>query len=305
MNEVKPARWRYSSVQQFKRWAKYIHLRDGLLIKHDGIESPVIVCYSLLVDLVATTHVKLNHIGRLKLLGVLKPYFWHPALENTCREVCRTCKHCQFYKTHNQDLVPTRKIESRFPFELSAVDLLQFNRSKSGNVALVVFLDHFSKWLAAIPIRDKRSTTVARVLRENIFPFLPRIPSGLLTDNGPEFKGREFESCMSEFNINHLYISPYHAQGNGAVERINRTLIQLVKGDLNGIDWDVRIGNVVIAYNNTVHSQLGMSPSQCILNKVYDTKVRPPLDRDVQKLEGGSSEFLSFPDWTMGIEEEA
>ena len=104
---------------------------------------------------------------------------------------------CQLVKTSKQEVTPpTRKIQVSSPFELLCMDLLQFPKTSRGNVALLVCIDHLSKWLCAVPIKDKRASTVARALTENVLSKVPRLPDRILSDNGPEFRGEEFEKAL-------------------------------------------------------------------------------------------------------------
>ena len=100
---------------------------------------------------------------------------------------------------------------------------------RKGNIALLVVIDHFSKWLA-IAIRNKKAETVANVLKHRILPVLPRIPSKLLCNNGGELKKNEFKEMLNELKIDYLYSTSYMPTFNGCVERVNRAVIELLKG---------------------------------------------------------------------------
>ena len=59
-------------------------------------------------------------------------------------------------------------------------------------MAALVCVDHFTEFLAAVPIRNKRAATVANALQNQVLPFLPRVPGRILSDNWPEFSSQEF-----------------------------------------------------------------------------------------------------------------
>ena len=105
---------------------------------------------------------------------------------------------------------------------------------------MLVCIDHYSKWLSVLPIKDKRAQTVATALKEKILPTLPKIPERILSDNGQEFVGRVTEEVLEEFNIVHSKSSAYFAPGNGVTERVNRTIIQLLKDDRE-LKWDEKL----------------------------------------------------------------
>ena len=288
--------WKHKSILQFRRSASSLEVKDELLVKVDGVFELVVVSVPFLVEVIARTHEKLNHVGRQKLINAIQGHFWHPAIYKVSGDICRSCKFCQLWKTSRQDLVPpTIQIQSKYPFQLSAVDLLQLQKTSRGNVALLVFVDHYSKWVSAIPIRDKRGITVSNALKSKILPYVPKIPEQILSDNGPEFVSSEFCKVLEDYNISHVFSSPYHAPGNGACERVNRTLIQMLKFANKDEDWDLNINEVIINYNNTYHSKIQMSPSKFLLFKAHDTRERLPLHSEVIRTwKQGHPNFSSF-----------
>ena len=131
-------------------------------------------------------------------------------------------------------------------------------------------VDHKSKWLAAAPIRDKSASSVANALKSCIIPNLLRIPTNVLTDNGLEFKGKETEDILANYGINHIYSSPYNPASNGAVERVNRTLINTIKALTNDLRvWNKILPKAIVVYNNTIHSKLHASPSEFLLKNEF------------------------------------
>ena len=294
-NKVPSGKWNLKALDQFKRSSRQLRFKGGLLVKENDDGMPVVVSMPYMVEIVSKTHTSLNHVGRHKLVGAIRPYFWHPGLDGLCRDYCKSCPHCQRMKNHRIIRTPPiKKISTSRPFELLCVDLLKYPRSKKGNEFMLVCIDHFSKWLTVQPIRDKRSQTVARALRDKVLPTLPRIPERLLSDNGGEFVGSEFRQVLEEMNIIHCTSSPYFAPGNGCAERVNRTIIQLLKGD-EGNCWDEKIYKMVINYNNSVHSETKKTPSQCILMERHDVSQRFPVSAEVIKnWREGNPRFCPF-----------
>ena len=130
------------------------------------------------------------------------------------------------------------KIQTHAPFELMAVDLVSLPVTSQGYIGVLVLVDHYSKWLAVAPIKNKRSSTVINLLERQIFPSLLKLPLRILSDNGPEFNSLEFGDFMEKYNIHHVRMTAYKPSSNGAVERVNRTLISFLR-DLSSHpgDW--------------------------------------------------------------------
>ena len=118
---------------------------------------------------------------------------------------------------------------------------------------------------------------------------LPRIPTFLLSDNGKEFTSELFNSFVGSLGIKQRLTTPYQPTSNGAVERVNRTVKNLVCGLMDSQSWYDHLPKAVMVYNSTLHAELGMSPSDFLLAKAHQCmgnpmvaavtepwKVRPP-----------------------------
>lgn len=232
----------------------------------------IVLSFNFLVLIVLKLHWNLAHIGRNKILDLIYRHFWNPRANQVVSDVVRCCPTCQKLKTHSSKVIPpTLKIKTNTPFDLVAMDLLQFPVTNSGNKYVTVLIDHCSKWVSVIPIADKQSVTVAEALENRILPFLPKLPNRLLTDNGMEFVAETFQIVLERFNIQHIRTSPLHPASNGICERFNRSLIQLLRCLVleNESNWDEELSSAVIIYNHTWHSSIKMSPSDFILKESH------------------------------------
>ena len=215
-NGVNSGKWREPCLRKYKRYSRQLKIKDGLLMRQfDNYESTVIP-FSLMVEVVHKTHVQLGHIGMYKLKDIILKTFWHPSLDKTVHDICISCTHCQIFKVSNKTTkAPILKIEADNPFELVATDIMLLPKTPRKNIGVLVTIDHYSKWLTAIPIKDKKGSTVAKIFRDTILPNLPKLPTRILSDNGPEFKSEEFNRTLQQYNINHVYSTPYKASSNG------------------------------------------------------------------------------------------
>ena len=284
-NKILPQLWRVRSLNQFKRHFHDLEIVDGLLVKRCGDISAVVVSFPFIIEIVDKVHRQLAHIGRHKMLHVLRGHFWHPSLDKISREICRACEYCQLNKVNLQRVVPpTLKLEAPFPFYMVAMDLMMFPRSHRGNVAVLVVIDHCSKWMTAVPLKDKTALRVCEALKERVFPSLLKVPLHVLSDNGVEFRSRETEQVLDDFSIKHIYTSPYTPSSNGIVERGNRSLKDILKGlQTSGSDWDILLPRALVIYNNTFHSQINSTPSEFLLKQVHLFDSHVNLDIDATK----------------------
>ena len=286
-----------SHIKQYSYHAHKLRVKDGILMYIDHLITAVVVSLDLLVDVAIAAHYRMLHIGRDKLVHLIKRHVWHPKLYSVCQDICTSCKHCQLMKVARQCYVPpTVKIVTNAPFELLAVDLVTFPKSKDGWIGCCVAIDHNSKWLCAIPIRNKTTTTVCNILEHSIFSCLPRLPERLLSDNGKEFASKEFGEMLSRFSIKHVMTTPYKPSSNGCVERVNRTLGELLRSaESSQGDWRENLTRAIITYNNTRHRELNMSPAEYLMSKTHTVRdVVLISEADTAFWRSGHPKFVSF-----------
>jgi hypothetical protein len=296
LNNVPTRKWS-KSIKSFARYFSKLSVENDVLVYNDP--NPVIVVtFDIILELSITVHYKFAHIGRDKLLDFICNLMWHLSRYKIVNDICTTCHQCQILKEFSNCIIPpTLKIATEYPFELMAADLVSLPRTANGNIGCLVIVDHYSKWVAVVPIKNKTSSTIVNALTYNVFPFLPRLPSKLLTDNGPEFVSAEFNSFLDEMGVFHQLTTPYCPTGNGAVERVNRTMQGFLRSlCTNQTNWDKFLPTSVIAYNNTYHSELLMSPVNFLLTKSHKVNTDLLLDSNqVKKLwRIGHPKFIPF-----------
>ena len=162
------------------------------------------------------------------------------------------------------------------PFERVGLDLTgPHPRSKRGHVYILTYLDHFTKWAEAVPLRNKEATSVADALVNEIFPKTG-LPRQILCDNGREFKNQLLDELFDRLNIDRAFTTAYSPSTNGATERLHRTLnimlAKVVAQDQR--DWCERLPMVMAAYRSSVHTTTGFSPNFL----VYGREVNAPID---------------------------
>ena len=265
-----PVRQYHRSCRRFVRYVDKL-IVNGILV----CKSPdplIVVPFEILVDLIIVLHCKFAHIGRDKVLALVNTLVWHPQRYQVANEVCTTCPTCQINKYHPCVFVPPMlKICTSYPFELVAADLLSLPQTSQGHVGCLVLVDHHSKWVSVIPIRNKQAQTIVKALKLAI-PYMLSVPTRLLTDNGPEFTAAAFEGFLNTMGIEHQLTTPYHPTSNGAVERVNSTIQGLLRNlQTEGSSWDETLPQAIISYNNSIHSQLQMSPSKFLLSHSHNS----------------------------------
>jgi hypothetical protein len=73
-------------------------------------------------------------------------------------------------------------------------------RSRKGNIAMLVVLDSFSKFVCMFPVRRISSEVVKNCLMEKFFPSF-RVPQSIVSDNAAVFKSRTFYNLCFYWGI--------------------------------------------------------------------------------------------------------
>ena len=144
---------------------------------------------------------------------------------------------------------------------------------------IFIAIDNFSKYLFAIPLKNKYSQTITNEF-SNILSTSKRKPIKIESDRGSEFYNSIFQNFLKSKNIQHY--SRYTDKGPSIAERVIRTIRSLLKKpvfDKGRADWLSELPSVVEKYNNTIHSSTKMTPIQAS-KKVKEKEVFSNLTDD-------------------------
>ena len=92
---------------------------------------------------------------------------------------------------------------------------------------MLVLQDHFSKYVVTYVVKDQTARTAAETLRNGYFGLFGA-PAYLVSDQGKAFMGHVIMHLCELYGVQKLRTSPYHAQTNGQVERMNQTIIHMI-----------------------------------------------------------------------------
>ena len=170
------------------------------------------------------------------------------------------------YNTPPRKNFPTNKILYNHIDEIWSIDLAVFTDYKTSNKKgyryIFIIIDNFSKYLWAIPLKNKYSQTITNEFSK-ILTTSKRKPLKLESDRGTEFYNSIFQNFLKSKKIHHY--SRYTDKGPSIAERVIRTIRNLLKKPVfekGNADWLSEIPSVVKQYNNTIHHSTKISPIQ-------------------------------------------
>ena len=161
---------------------------------------------------------------------------------------------------------PTNKIVYNHIDEIWSVDLADMIDYKISNNKgyryIFIIIDNYSKYLWAIPLKNKYSQTITNEF-SNILATSKGKPLKLESDRGTEFYNSIFQNFLKLKNKKHY--SRFTNKGPSIAERVIRTLRNLLKKPVfekGNADWLSELSSVVNKYNNTIHNSIKMTPVQ-------------------------------------------
>jgi hypothetical protein len=186
------------------------------------------------------------------------------------------------------------------PWEMISIDITgPLTKTADGNIYIIVAIDHFSKFVEAKALTNFTAETTARFVYEQIICRYGT-PQRILTDQGRNFEAKLFKEMCSLCGIDKIRTTAYHPETNGLVERMNKTLKQMLIMFVNEhhSDWDVFLHQVISAYNSTFQSSTKFSPHQVL----FGCKIKSMPDRLTSSHSTDKQKPKSIDDYVSQIE---
>lgn len=127
-------------------------------------------------------------------------------------------------KPNIADIAPLVPIISTRPFKMISIDY----RKLGGYEYVLMICDHFTRFTQAFGTKNKSGRSAADKVF-NIFVLKFGFPERLHHDQGKEFNNAVFKRLHELSGVKASRTTPYHPMGDGQVERMNRTFINMLK----------------------------------------------------------------------------
>lgn len=200
-----------------------------------------------------------GHQGTAKTLHRLRQEAYWVNMANDVEQYCRECTKCQQAKPPAPVRAPLKNVPVGRPWQMVAVDILEVPLSSCNNRYLLVIQDYFTKWPEAIPLPDQTAQRITTELVKLFSRF--GLPDVLHSDQGRNFESTLLRQTLDAFGIVKSRTTAYHPQGDGMVERLNRSLLQMLRTFVEKeSDWERYLPLVLYAYRTAVHSSTSVTP---------------------------------------------
>ena len=162
--------------------------------------------------------------------------------------------------------VETNKVIYNHIDEIWSIDLAEMVEYKISNNKgfryIFVTVDNYSKYLGAIPLKNKKSQTITNEFM-NILSKSKRRPLELKSDRVKEWCNSVFQNFLKAKNIHHY--SRFADKGPSIAERVIKALRNLLKKPVlekGKTDWLSELSSIVNKYNNIILHSIKMTPIQ-------------------------------------------
>jgi len=262
--------WSKFPLKRYRKLWSQLLLQDSVVCRK--VKSPSMSDTKLLIVVppshrkvfLTTAHEESGHQGIDRTLSRLSEVAYWVGMGKDVVRHCTHCFKCQVSKAPPSKPAPLQPVISSKPWELVAVDILKVPRSAEGNQYLLVVQDYFSKWPFARPIADQTADRIVQVLRDEVFTLVGP-PQRLHSDQGRNFESRILGDLCTAFGVKKSHTTPYHPMGDGLVERMNRSLLTLLRTYVEREnDWERHLQLLLFVYRTTRHSSTGLSPYEVL-----------------------------------------
>ena len=245
-----------------KDLSKFNGVFDSLYIQNDVIHFGSRICIPPVYHDRLLSELHSTHIGSISMKKVVRDLFWWPGVSRDIDQIVAKCPGCKKHKKKT----PANSLSvwpfARRPMERVHVDYFEF---KGKHVLIMV--DAFSKkiWCHYLGTDTTAATTCAALF--NWFCAETGSPTTLVSDNGPQFTSKFFETKMKLWNIKHIFSPPYHPQSNGLAERgvgLVKDRLKKMNVSSKAIDLYVSLAQICKVHGLTPHSSTDRCPFELI-----------------------------------------
>lgn len=158
-------------------------------------------------------------------------------------------------KTATSTLKPSMGgiVNTERAFQRFYIDFIgPFPRTRKGNIGIFIILDHLTKFTFLKLLRKLTTKPVIDYLINEIFPCFG-VPEIIVSDNGSQFKSREFERMTNKYGIKHQFTAVHSPQSN-ASECVNRSINEALRSFVRNDQekWDEYLPSINCAIRSSV-----------------------------------------------------
>src|SRR5260221_782828 len=253
------------------------------------------------------------------MLELVSQNYWWPGLSRYVAKFVMGCNACNWTKTFPMQKVG-KLIPNKVPdrcWQVMSVDMIGELLDLKGYNAILMVVDHLSKWIHTIPtVTSLDSTGVAWLFLEHVWHH-HGLPEEVISDHRPTFVSNFSCELAALLGVKLTPSTSYHPQTDGQMECMNQEIeaylhVFISHQQGNWADW---LPLAEFAYNNKVcmamhrtpfeldagqHPRLGVEPMKTSTVEAADSFARQ-LDHAQEEvkaaLEQAVDDMKQYYDW--------
>ena len=238
---------------------------------------------TLLKSTVKSLHEELGHAGWKATWISFKKRYYLPSKKSASKiqEILRRCEACNFKNARAPtSATPEHSVREEPWYEIFADTIQVSSLSEPSPHHLLVVIDNYSKFVEAYPLQEKSAQCVAYAIQDVICRY-GRV-SVLRCDNGTEFNDFIMRELSSQYKFDIQFGSIRNPQSQGSVERVQQTLLSIIRALLFGQDthWVTVLNQSLDAYRDRPHPALGNRSPREVLLGLPSGKTTDSFDQD-------------------------
>ena len=271
--------WKQFPLRRFAQLWSQLQVTNGILYCNipqpaDVTRKVLVVPKSLIQTILHMCHdvPGAGHQGFDKTLARVQEEAYWVGMTRDVNHHCTTCEKCQAAKLNSARKAPMQNVPVGRPWQMVAVDILEVPLSIQGNRYIIVIQDYFTKWLEAIALKDQTADTITKELIVVFGRF--GMPQFLHSDQGRNFESTLLRSTLEAFGVEKTRTTAYHPQGDGMVERANRSILQMLRTFVEKkTDWERWLPLMLYAYRTSKHPSTGRTPFEVMFGRTQGSLV--------------------------------
>ena len=203
-----------------------------------------------------------GHYGITKTLQRAKELFYWPKMNVQIKHHVQTCLTCQRRNWQGATKAKIKSLPPVYrPLQRVGMDLIgKISPSYNDNKYILTIVCHFSRYVCAYALPDKKADTIAKKFLEYVCIY--GVPETVVTDRGTEFTAEVFRTILDLLQAKLSCTTAFHPQCNGMTESFNRLITTTIKSmiDEDVRSWDEQLPCTVMALNSSYHPSIRNTP---------------------------------------------
>ena len=207
----------HTSIRKYWSCRDELSLENGLVIKGEQVVIPQTL-HELYLGYIHEGHLGITRCQQRARMSI----YW-PGINKDIEDLITKCHLCQTHQASQKKEPLDPVVYPCIPWNTISMDLLMHESD-----TYLIVGDYYSKYVLLEKLsKDTSSSAITKIVSKMFSCF--GYPSTVITDNGPQFIGQMFQTFLRGKGIAHITSSPHHAKSHGFIERLVRTVKNLIK----------------------------------------------------------------------------